>query len=121
MKETTMTRQPQQLDPKQARIRELNDQFRQTMIGGQVLMTVGIQHLPAPVQSEVFSRVQTFDAFTERNDPHGEHDFGSIAVQGYKVFWKIDYYAPDMMQGSEDPADPAQTKRVLTIMLAEEY
>ena len=59
--------------------------------------------------------------FTEDNDPHGEHDFGSFELAGRKFFWKIDYYDANMEFGSEDPADPAKTTRVLTIMLAEEY
>lgn len=116
MKAKTMT-----LDPKTLRIRKLNDVFRTAWLTGKVLMTEGIRDLPDDVQSRIAEQVQTFNAFSEDNDPHGEHDFGAVTVDGHKVFWKIDYYAPDMMHGSEDPADPAVTKRVLTIMLADEY
>lgn len=38
-----------------------------------------------------------------------------------KVFWKIEAYDRDLRFGSEDPANPAVTRRVLTIMLASEY
>ncbi|WKL23776.1 DUF3768 domain-containing protein (plasmid) [Agrobacterium tumefaciens] len=69
----------------------------------------------------IVEAVQSFKAFTPDNDPHGEHDFGAVVIESQKVFWKIDYYAPDMMHGSEDPSDPKQTRRVLTIMLAGEY
>ncbi len=65
--------------------------------------------------------MELFDSFTEDNDPHGKHDFGAFEHEGKRVFWKIDYYAPDMEHGSENPADPKQTVRVLTIMLASEY
>jgi hypothetical protein len=103
------------------RIRELNDIFRSTWLTGTVLMTSGIKNLPDAIQSSIVAAVQKFDAFTPDNDPHGEHDFGAVTIEGYKVFWKIDYYDRTLQYGSEDPANPAITKRVLTIMLAEEY
>lgn len=107
--------------PQTDRIRELNDKLRTTGFGGNIHITCGISSLPGALMLRVMERVQTFEAFTPDNDPHGEHDFGAFSIEGRKVFWKIDYYAPDMMHRSEDPADPEQTRRVLTIMLAEEY
>lgn len=103
------------------RVRELNDILRTTWLTGTVLMTPGIRSLHDATQSRIVEGVQTFGDFTPDNDPHGEHDFGTLSVDGQEVFWKIDYYAPDMMGGSEDPSDPKVTKRVLTIMLASEY
>ena len=104
-----------------ARIRALNDAFRTTFTGGQVLLTPGVNELPSDVRAMAIRKVATFDAFTPDNDPHGEHDFGGFDLAGYKLFWKIDYYAPDLQGGAEDPADPKKTARVLTIMLAAEY
>jgi hypothetical protein len=39
---------------------------------------------------------------------------------GETYFFKIDYYLQDMRGGSEDPADPGKTVRVLTIMRADD-
>jgi hypothetical protein len=103
------------------KIRKLNDAFRRTLTGGKVMMTAGIAALSAAMQTKVLNEVRRFDAFTAANDPHGEHDFGSFEVDGRKLFWKIDYYDAAMEFGSEDPADPSTTTRVLTIMLASEY
>jgi hypothetical protein len=102
-------------------IPELNDKFRKTFIGGQVLVTAGVQALSAEQQQAIFQAVQGFDVFTEDNDPYGEHDFGAFSIAGQRFNWKIDYYDPSMQWRSEDPADPQQTRRVLTILLAEEY
>jgi hypothetical protein len=65
--------------------------------------------------------VRGFAKFEPANDPYGEHDFGAVDVAGQKFFWKIDYYDSKMEFGSDDPADPAKTTRVLTIMRADEY
>ncbi len=46
---------------------------------------------------------------------------GNAGLEGTKLFWKIDYYDAALCYGSADPADPRETRRVLTVMLAEEY
>ena len=103
------------------RIAELNDAFRRSFSGGKVMMTAGIAAMSEDIRRQALERVRTFDAFTVDNDPHRERDFGSLEVAGKKVFWKIDYYDAAMEFGSEDPADPTKTTRVITIMLASEY
>ena len=50
-----------------------------------------------------------------------EHDFGAFELEGQNLFWKIDYYDTGLKYGSPNPEDPRVTRRVLTIMLAEEY
>jgi hypothetical protein len=99
----------------------LNDAFRRTFAGGKVMMTSGVDELPDCVKAEALAQVVRFDDFTPDNDPYGEHDFGSFTLVGRKFFWKIDYYDKQIQQGSEDPADPSITTRVLTLMLASEY
>jgi hypothetical protein len=104
------------------KIAKLNDLCRTAMgVTGPVYQTRGISALPLAEQSAIREKVETFDQFTSDNDPYGEHDFGSFVHSGHKIFWKIDYYDPTMTKGSEDPSDPHQTLRVLTIMLASEY
>jgi hypothetical protein len=106
---------------KSDRIRLLNDNFRTMFVGGQIVMTQGVNELPLDTKARVILAVQSFDKFTEDNDPHDEHDFGSFEIEGETYFFKIDYYALDMDGGSEDPADHEKTTRVLTIMRADEY
>jgi len=106
---------------KTARIRSLNDRFRRSGIGGDIFITPGIKELGYEGMKAVAAKVAGFDQFDHDNDPYGEHEFGAFDQNGHRVFWKIDYYAPDLMSGSEDPSDPSVTRRVLTIMLASEY
>lgn len=110
--------------PDSKRIRELNDALRVNMVGGRIAATPGVlalRNLPA-----VLERLRAFSEFDSRNDSHHEHDFGAFKVAANDgleklVVFKIDYYDPQLMMGSPDPADPAITARVLTLMLAEEY
>ena len=121
-----------------ARIARLNDVARSAMgVACTAVATVGFRSLPDADQSQVRQLIETFDAFDEDNDPHGERDFGCVYQLGdgqwtterpgvredelERVFWKFDYYDRDLRFGSEDAANPAVTRRVLTIMLADEY
>jgi hypothetical protein len=99
----------------------LNDAVRRTFSRGKVVMTAAVAALPEEQLAQVLHRVQAFEEFARDNDPHGEHDFGGFELGGEKFFFKLDYYNKEMSAGSEDPADPEKTTRVLTIGFMSDY
>lgn len=103
------------------RIAALNDQLRRNHGYGKVVITRGIQALGHQAVMDMLAAVVAFADFTPDNDPYGEHDCAVMTVSGHRIIWKIDYYDTDLNFASDDPANPAVTIRVLTIMLADEY
>jgi len=103
------------------RIRTLNDELRQHLLGGGAVITPGIAALGQEAVQRLVLAIATFDNFCAANDPYGEHDFGSFNFDGSQVIFKIDYYDKTLTHHSPDPADPDVTERVITLMLAEEY
>lgn len=117
-----MTEDPQYI----AVIRAKNDAFRKAGFAipytvGRKVHTAGIAGLEPNVIADIWEKVAAFDAFTLDNDPHGEHDFGAFDhPTAGRIFWKIDYYDETYQYGARNPASPS-SRRVLTVMLAEEY
>ena len=104
-----------------ARIRELNDRLRVEGQGGMIHMTNGIAALGLATVNAIFKAIAGFSAFTEDNDPYGEHDCAVMEVEGHRIIWKIDCYDRSRTYHSPDAADPKVTVRVMTVMLASEY
>jgi hypothetical protein len=103
------------------RIRTLNDELRKNFSQGHAVMTIGIASLGAEAIARIVKTVEVYDDFCHANDPYEEHDFGSFEIEGHTILFKIDYYDHTLTVHSPDPSDPSITKRVITIMLAEEY
>ena len=107
-----------------------NDAFRRSILGtnpaadapqGQFVMTPGVAALGPDAQLALTRRVASFDAFNADSDPPGWHEMGVIDFDGTTVWFKVDLYDVDYMYGSPEPSDPAQTRRVLTLLLPSEY
>ena len=109
------------MEAKTSRIRALNDALRQNFIGGRAMLTPGVAALGQAAVARIIKTIAVYDDFCQANDPYEEHDFGSFEAEGHTIFFKIDYFDKTLTHHSPDPADPAVTERVLTIMLAEEY
>ena len=115
-----------------ARIRDLNDAARKTLAAGTItsvianfgsalFITRGVEARGWDFVARALAAVRDFSDFTPHNDPYGEHDFGAFELDGVKLNWKIDCYDRALEYGSPDPGDAEKTRRVLTILLAEEY
>jgi hypothetical protein len=106
-------------DTNQTRL--LNDRLRQNLRSGGAVITPGIAALGPEAVQRLVQTIAVFDDFCTANDPHGEHDFGAFEFDGTPVMFKIDYYDRNLSLHSPDPANPAVTERVITLMLAREY
>ena len=102
------------------RIAELNDLLRKTFIGGRIVITAGIAALPEGTRRRSSRRFK-LSMPSRRITTRMAIATSAPSATTASGFWKIDYYDPFLTWGSEDPADPAKTARVLTIMLALEY
>jgi len=104
-----------------ASIARHNDMLRTHGIGGEIFATPGVTNLSHDMRGRVLIAIKEFNDFDSGNDPYAEHDFGSVEIEGQRFFFKIEAYDASYQFASEDPFDPAKTRRVMTIMRAEEY
>ena len=103
------------------KIAELNDLCRTAMgVAGKLFQTAGIDALPLADQSAIREKVETFDAFTPDNDPHGERDFGAFEHNG-EDFLEDRLLRPQHAKAAKNRAIRARRFALLTIMLASEY
>ena len=111
--------------PAANKICALNDIFRRNIFAASALgeagLTAGVSALSDTDRFALLEEVRCFEDFDEDHDPYGEHDFGAIDFKGERYFFKFDYYDNALRANSSDAADTSLTRRVLTIMRADEY
>ena len=107
-----------------------NDAFRRSIAQfatgpnvpkGKVVMTRGVAEQSADFQRELITKVMGFDAFDTDSDPYGWHEMGVIEISDRTVWFKIDLLDVNYAYGAEDPTDPNQTRRVMTLLFPSEY
>lgn len=116
-----------------ARIAAHNDAFRRHVclsspwpenmppLAGQLVCTAAVD-ARGPLFVQTCRRTTGFHTdFPPESDTHGLHEFGAFQICGTNVWWKIDCYDRSYEWGSEDPGDPSQTARVLTILFPSDW
>ena len=107
--------------PRAEAIARLNDRLRKTGTGGTVVVTKAVTHLKGFDAETLMFALASYDGFDADNDPHGERDFGDLTLFNSTLLFKIDYHDTATEFGSNDPADPDVTRRVLTVMTAADW
>jgi len=107
-----------------SRIAALNDRCRQGVDPtGRIVITAtclgslagdGGKAAEILVQAQVLAAIRRY---TFKPEDGRERARGELVVAGHAIRFVIDYYDLSLEWGSEDPADPLVTTRVMTIML----
>ena len=106
------------------KIRQLNDAARKREASARWLFVgyLGDElHDDATRLDSIMKTVSEYADFDQGNDPYGEHDFGSFTFGGEQISFKIDYYDLNFENGSDDPADPEVTGRLISVFYTKDY
>ncbi len=96
----------------------MNDQFRVKGLGNGWILRPHVRSLDAESLLQLLGKIQAFTGFP-KNDPH---NFGSVELdRDEEYFWKIEHFDHEQKFQSADPSNPCVTRRVMTVMRADEY
>jgi hypothetical protein len=70
------------------RIRELNDELRQHLLGGLAVMTPGVAALGQQAVERIVQTISVFDDFCHANDPHEDTTLAHSKPRGERCFSK---------------------------------
>jgi hypothetical protein len=99
----------------------LNDRFRQGDRSlGEYKLSRQVLALPKLKQKQLYKQLHEFSDFNQQNDPSSERKSGELRMDDVTYIWKIDYLDLSMTMLSDNPRDPNQTARVLSLLRADE-
>ena len=85
------------------------------------MITSGVEGQGVAFVVEALRKIAAFDDFTDDCDPGRWHTMGSVEVGPLTLWFKTDLYDTTYRFGSDALADPARTRRVLTVLFPHEY
>lgn len=89
--------------------------------GGQIFVTSAVDALNEDMKFRLIQAIRNFDEFDGGNDPYHQHDFGKVELEGTAYYFKVDAYDLSLEYASDDPANELITRRVMTVLRADEY